>query len=76
MSEQAPRPVGPSLRTAVWIMLVVGAAMMSAALATCVVRLTAETEELPEPETVTVVRPTADVVVAMRDLVKAALDDG
>ncbi|MBW2461375.1 MAG: DUF4230 domain-containing protein [Deltaproteobacteria bacterium] len=70
MSEQAPRPVGPSLRTAVWIMLVIGAAMMSAALATCVVRLSAETEESPEPQTVTVVRPTADVVVAMRDLAR------
>ncbi len=70
MSEEAPRPVGPSLRTAIWIMLVIGAAMMSAALATCVVRLTAETEPPPEPEVVTVVRPTADVVVAMRDLAR------
>jgi len=56
------------LRAAVWIMLIVGAAMISALLVTCAHRLSEEEEE--PAETVTVVRPTPDVVVAMRDLAR------
>ncbi len=64
----SPRPVKAPLRAAVWLMLVVGAAVISAAGATCVARMSDEEPE--EPEVVTIVQPTADVVVAMRDLAR------
>jgi hypothetical protein len=65
--ELPDRPVKGPLRVAVWGMLMIGVAMISATLATCATRLTAEEET---PDTVTIVRPTPNVVVAMRDLAR------
>ncbi len=67
--RREPRAVGTGMRTAVWTVLVIGAAMMGAVLATCVGRVLAP-DEPEEPDTVTVVRPTPNVVVAMRDLAR------
>jgi hypothetical protein len=67
--QNAPRPVGAHLRTAVWLVLVGGAVLFGALLATCVGHVLSPEEE-EEPDTVTVVRPTPNVVVAMRDLAR------
>ncbi len=62
--------VPPALRAASWLMLLVGAALLGGVAATCASGLRLAPELPPVHEVETVVRPTPDVISAMRDLAR------
>lgn len=64
-----PREVGRALRASATVILVIAAAFFGTAAATCGYHFVGGDEE-EDPEVRTVVRPTADVVVAVRDLAR------